>query len=177
MIYTGVGSRRTPDDVLALMERFATRLSEEGWTLRSGCAPGADTAFELASGWRHELYLPWPNFEGRGNYLVRLTEPSKQAMEVAALFHPYWSGLSPEARKLHARNVHQVLGPDLGHIVVSRFVLCWTPGGQGGGGTGQALRIARAYDVPVFDLGRDDAESRIVRWLGWPGSWNPSTYD
>lgn len=35
----------------------------------------------------------------------------------------------------------------------SYFVLCWTKNGKGGGGTGQAIRIAKAYKIPVFDAG------------------------
>jgi hypothetical protein len=33
------------------------------------------------------------------------------------------------------------------------FIVCYTPGGSGQGGTGQALRVARAYNIPVTDLG------------------------
>ncbi|HRY03076.1 MAG TPA: hypothetical protein P5256_08115, partial [Beijerinckiaceae bacterium] len=32
------------------------------------------------------------------------------------------------------------------------FVICWTKDARGGGGTGQAIRLARAHGVPVFDL-------------------------
>jgi cell division GTPase FtsZ len=54
-------------------------------------------------------------------------------------------------RKLHARNAMIVLGKNLDDPV--DFIICWTPGGTGSGGTGQALRIARAYGIPVYDLG------------------------
>lgn len=52
--------------------------------------------------------------------------------------------------KLHARNCYQVLGADL--RTPTQFVICWTPRGSGEGGTGQALRIAKAYNIPIFDL-------------------------
>ena len=32
------------------------------------------------------------------------------------------------------------------------MVICWTAGGQRGGGTGQALRIAEHLEVTIFDL-------------------------
>ncbi|NMA16004.1 MAG: hypothetical protein GX935_02005, partial [Erysipelotrichia bacterium] len=34
------------------------------------------------------------------------------------------------------------------------FIICWTKNGSGSGGTGQAIRIAKAYDIPIFDAGK-----------------------
>ncbi len=50
-----------------------------------------------------------------------------------------------------ARNCHQVLGCDL--RTPSDFIICWTKNGKGLGGTGQALRIAKEYNIPIFDIG------------------------
>lgn len=153
-IYTGIGSRETPPDILTIMTQSAQRLGVMGWTLRSGCAPGADTAFEQgAKGYSTELYLPWRNFEGRKDHQVKLTEPSIDALRLAAVYHPNWANCSQGAQKLHARNVHQVYGPDILNPQFSNFVACWTVGGSGKGGTGQALRIARGHNVPIYDLG------------------------
>lgn len=172
--YAGIGSRETPGDILRLMQHLALELAYDGWTLRSGCAPGADSAFEQGAfdatmarrGLpRPELYLPWPRFEGRRSVLTKLDEPQAEALPIAAKFHPAWDRLKQGAQKLHARNVHQILGPDVTAPVPSRFVLCWTPGGKGGGGTGQAIRIARAYNVPVFDLAREADLDRVTDWL------------
>ena len=44
--YAGIGSRQTPQKVLLQMEKIGTFLAERGYTLRSGCAEGADTYFE-----------------------------------------------------------------------------------------------------------------------------------
>ena len=44
--YAGIGSRRTPPEILRLMERMALILSGAGYTLNSGGAKGADSAFE-----------------------------------------------------------------------------------------------------------------------------------
>lgn len=44
--YAGIGSRQTPDDILELMHRIGSTLAINGFTLRSGGAVGADTAFE-----------------------------------------------------------------------------------------------------------------------------------
>lgn len=53
------------------------------------------------------------------------------------------------------RNVQIMRGEKLDQLV--DVVVCWTKEGKGGGGTGQGIRIARAYDIPVIDMGiRDD---------------------
>jgi hypothetical protein len=41
-LYTGVGSRETPPDILDLMTRLAQRLAAIGWVCRTGGALGAD---------------------------------------------------------------------------------------------------------------------------------------
>lgn len=157
--YTGVGSRETPIEILGLMSVLGYYLAKDGYTLRSGGAPGADTAFE-AGAWaaldadgttKPEIYLPWEGFEGRTR--VSRTEPQTEAFEIAKQAHPNWFGLSPAGKKFHARNVHQVLGFNVTDPSVSGFLVCWTRDAKGGGGTGQALRLAKQYGVrEVYDL-------------------------
>lgn len=45
--YAGIGSRNFPAAVLENMTKIAARLEKAGYTLRSGGAGGADTAFSL----------------------------------------------------------------------------------------------------------------------------------
>lgn len=171
--YTGIGSRETPDDIKTFMTILAFALARDGWILRSGCAPGADSAFEAGAKaalkfegvTKPELYLPWPEFEGRVSGLAR-KQPQEEAFPIAAQFHPNWGNLTDGGRKLHARNVHQVLGHDVTAPQLSTFVLCWTPEGRGGGGTGQALRIAKAYDVKeIYDLAKPKDMDKMVEYL------------
>ena len=171
-IYTGIGSRETPPEVLDSMEEMAIQLAKMGWVLRSGGAPGADQAFEegsaLADWDLREIFLPWPNFEADAREPYRNKDkefpfPTQEAHVVAAEHHPRWRYLSQGAQKLHARNVHQIMGIDL--LTPTSFVICYTVGGKGGGGTGQALRISNAYDVPVIDLGGMSFED-AVRVIG-----------
>lgn len=128
------------------MVRYALRLELLGYTVRSGGADGADTAFEVAQ--ERRIYLPWAGFNGKKG-IVCGQIPSLR--DIAMTYHPAWHKLSPGAKRLMTRNTAQVLGyyPETEH---SEFVVCWTPRGDGGGGTGQALRIARAYQIPTFDL-------------------------
>lgn len=162
--YAGIGARGSPDDILALMRRIAAALARLGWALRSGGAPGADTAFEEgargASG-RIGLYLPWRGFESRTRDVV-LHQATERARLIVPSFHPTWRSLGRGARALHARNVHQVLGSTCDNP--ASFVVCWTPDGATcaaetsprTGGTGTAVRIASAYCVAVYNLRRDD---------------------
>lgn len=148
--YAGIGSRETPQEFLKLFTKVATYLSKKGCVLRSGGANGSDLAFEKGvHNSLKEIYLPWNGFNDSTSKLV---VSDKRAFEVAEKYHPYWYNLKDGAKKLQARNSHQVLGLDLN--TPSDFIICWTKGGKGIGGTGQALRIAKAYNIPIFDCGK-----------------------
>lgn len=157
-VYAGIGSRETPVHVLATMRAVAKHLAGLGWTLRSGGADGADSAFEDGArdvGGECEIWLPWPGFNGRTSTLL----PSPEAFTLASEHHPAWARLGRGPRALHARNGHQVLGRDLASPV--DFIVCWTKDGKRGGGTGQALRLAAAQGIAIFDLGTDDGLERL----------------
>lgn len=151
--YAGIGSRETPEAMCHFMTQLARRLAQEGYTLRSGGADGADTAFEngVPEGSPKEIYLPWRGFNGNGSPLYDYSNHEKKLHAIAAQHHPTWHSLPPAVRRLHARNVSQVLGVDGESL--SAFVVCWTPQGKGTGGTGQAIRIARSRGIPIYDLG------------------------
>lgn len=148
--YTGIGSRETPPHILEEMTLTAQWLERKftNITLRSGGAGGADLAFEVGTN-NKEIYLPWYKFNGNTS---KLYTPSHEAFELASKIHPTWNRLTQGAKKLHARNMHQVLGANLN--TPSDFLLCYTKGGLGSGGTGQAIRLARVSNIPVFDFGR-----------------------
>ena len=158
--YAGIGSRETPYDVQLLFEKVAAYLATQDYILRSGGADGADIAFERgcikASG-KKEIYLPWKGFEGSHSNLI---VNDQKAFEIAEKFHPYWHNLKQGAQKLQARNSYQVLGLNLDEPV--DFIICWTKSGSGKGGTGQAIRIARHYNIPIFDAGKYE-DVKIVR--------------
>jgi hypothetical protein len=146
--YAGIGSRETPAEIQTKMTEIAKRLSRLPYCLRSGGADGADAAFELGATHK-QIFLPWNGFNGKKadgvNYLV----PEFNSYHTNK-YHPKPSALSDGALRLMSRNAYQVLGPALNDPV--DFVLCWTKDGAASGGTGQAIRIARAYSIPVFNL-------------------------
>lgn len=154
--YTGIGSRQTPPNVIAEMITAAIQFSNQGWTLRSGGADGADSAFERGHTGPKEIFLPFANFNRNTS---PLTKPTETAFEIAAMIHPVWHKLSKVAKQLMARNVHQVLGQDLN--TPSLCVVCWTPDGYNGiqgsytqqtGGTGMAIELAARNLIPIFNL-------------------------
>ena len=135
-LYAGIGSRETPAAILQDMTAIAVLMDRNGWTLRSGAAIGADTAFERGAG-------PKEIFTARTNI-------PEWAFEQAERFHPAWHRCSDYAKRLHARNSLILFGLD-GHSPV-QHIICWTPGGAITGGTGQALRIAHHFHIPVRNL-------------------------
>lgn len=154
--YTGVGSRKTPMEVRAVMKMIAEKHASLGYTLRSGGAVGADAAFEAGAGPNKRIFYA--------------REATQQAMEIAAAYHKAWDRLSQYVKKLHGRNAFQVLGERLD--TPSRGLLCWTPDGCEchetrtviTGGTGTAISIADAYGVPVTNLARG---GNFEAWRKW----------
>lgn len=152
MYYAGIGSRKTPPEVLEAFKYLGAELAKRGFILRSGGADGADSAFEKGCdkvAGEKEVYLPWKGFNKSSSPLYIITN---EAEKCAAYYHPRYYQLSSPAQKLIARDGYQVLGADL--QTPSSFVICYTENGSGSGGTGQALRIAKHYDIKVCDFGR-----------------------
>jgi O-acetyl-ADP-ribose deacetylase (regulator of RNase III) len=148
--FAGVGARETPEPVLGLMREVGGLLSDAGWALRTGEAVGADSAFREgveATGKTGEIFTikPRPDIPGS------VFDLRPVHLRMLNSVHPKPEALSPVGRKLMARNGSQVFGTDFREP--SDLVICWTVGGKGGGGTGQAIRLARSVGIPVLDLG------------------------
>ena len=154
--YAGIGSRKTPVNILHLMTHVAKYMRDLNWVLRSGAAEGADTAFENGAGDLKEIF-------------TASSQLPQQAMDTVDKYHPAPSYLTPYVRKLMARNAMQIFGADMNTPV--SFVICWTPDGANGttipttrksGGTGQAIRIAAANDIEVLNLANKDTLHRVI---------------
>jgi hypothetical protein len=150
--YAGIGSRETPLSLQPLIHELVELLNANGYTLRSGGAPGADTFFEEKAALK-EIYLPWKGFNGNASPLYQSLDPDFYALcrKIAQEFHPNWGRLSWPVQKLMARNTMQIIGSGFNEKH-SEFVVCWTKDGKASGGTGQALRIAKHYKIPIFNL-------------------------
>lgn len=152
MRYAGIGSRQTPPDVLRLMHDIAGALAELGWHLHSGHAEGADRAFEDGC-----------DAAGGTKSIWTARDADWDCIFLSSHFHPAWDRCGSYARALHGRNAYIALGQDL--LTPVDMVVCWTPGAAVTGGTGQALRIAQHYSIPVRNLADPIVRERTERWL------------
>lgn len=156
MFYAGIGSRKTPPDILVFMTILARYMAKQGYILRSGAAQGADSAFEKGAGTRKEIFTAYSKIP-------------TEAFATVDQFHPQPQSLNPFVRKLMARNAMQILGQDM-HTPVE-VVFCWTPDAANGttiptsrnsGGTGQAIRIAAHHNIPVYNLKDQESFKKLV---------------
>lgn len=153
--YAGIGARKAVERKEILDLCFATGrfLAKRNFVLRSGGAIGCDTSFEdgcTSVEGAKEIFFPSINKHPTANWT--------EALRLAEVHHKHWYKCSQYARMAHARNCFQILGEDLKTPI--SFVVCWTPDGCedgtktniGTGGTGQALRVATAFNIPIINI-------------------------
>lgn len=182
MIYTGIGSRKAPQHILNKAEEIGYYFARKGFTLRSGKARGMDAAFQ--TGMQNfyldslpdllvkftrmaEIYIPWETFDNphlmsEWDYTFETEEEYLKCEEIAKTIHPAWMKCSPAAKKLHSRNVFQILGFDLD--TPSDFVLYWAEEdscGEVSGGTRTAVMLARKYNIPTINMDFEGWEEKL----------------
>lgn len=154
--YAGIGSRQTPPEILDLMTELAAALMNKGYTLRSGGAKGADSAFEKGTTYK-EIFRsndaqPWAFEE------VKKHMPSDRSG---------FDDWKPYVKGLMARNMMQILGRDGNKPV--EFVLCWAPSinyaDSSSGGTGYAIRCALAHGISVYNMFETSTIQFVKEWL------------
>ena len=164
--YAGIGSRDTPAEILDLMKEVAQRLVYRGWLLRSGAAAGADAAFEDGVWTALDSVAKTGEQNFSDEFYLEIFKPHQATPEAIALssqFHPAWDKCSQYAQQCHGRNAMILLGKDL--TTPANMVVCWTPGGEEVGGTGQGIRIARAYEIAIRNLGDAGTLKKVEAWL------------
>jgi len=180
MIFTGVGSRETPKNILELIRRLSCKLVSKGWTLRSGGADGADEYF--AYGWGDakskeastapaEIYLPWSGFNGLyvgdpNCIVVQKAEIITKAHKILKKVHPAFDKLTRGPLSLHTRNCFQVLGADL--ETPSNYCIAYSKLDQNGepsGGTRTAIKIAEMNKIKVRNLYLEEDCVKIEEFL------------
>jgi hypothetical protein len=156
--YAGIGSRQTPPEIEHDIRCIVAKCNARGYMLRSGAA---EVRTRCSRGTPQGRALPALEAvredmdDGVSHCVLRRVGgrvlPGRNT-------HPRWDRCTDAARKLHARNAHQILGINLNDPV--DFVVCWTPNGAEVGGTRTGIVIARNFGIPVWNLAneRDRAE-------------------
>jgi hypothetical protein len=174
--YAGIGSRRISASETATISSLASSLKDR-FTLYSGHAEGADQAFESGAGEESVVWLPFESFCTEvpiyGKSYVMGNSPA--GIQSAMRFHPRGKMLHLGARAMMSRNHHQIFGLPPGHPKVSFVVCCAIQGcddetrdfllsrfgevdgrkmveSSVHGGTGQAVRAASYFDIPVVNI-------------------------
>lgn len=191
MIYTGIGSRETPEDIQWVMKRIGYGMAKRGHTLRSGRAKGADRAFETgmfsfveASKQGHDtcdalsstlaaLYLPTDRAREMNVESSPYDIPfpfgkvsSSKALNLVKDIHPNPKALKGFALRCHIRNVFQVLGTDL--TTPSDFLIYWAIHDKHGiplGGTRTAFMVAQLHNIPTINMAHPDWNTEFKKLL------------
>lgn len=158
--WAGIGSRsidRVDDEkTYKRLIDVAGIMATMKYTLRSGGALGADTAFEIGvskvNRELREIYLP--------SYAAKNDKPPKHSYVpadpqncalIARDICGHYAAMSPHARLLHQRNVCQILGLTLDNPVA--ITICWTLLGSIEGGSATAINLSLELGIPVVNLG------------------------
>lgn len=168
--YIGTADKAVPPELKPKITELAKWLDSKGYTLRSTGAiePYPDLAFELGST-RLEIYDPWgKKLEKDGK---RSKYPQAETERLAKKYNPVYDRMKEQVQTMMRRDVAKVLGDQLNSFV--QFILCWTPDGAEAGRdisprTGfTSIQIGLASDlkIPVFNLYKPDAETRLRQFV------------
>jgi hypothetical protein len=149
--YTGVGSRDTPKEILEIMTKISSVLEKHNFILRTGDAKGADSAFIKGT----------TNSSNVEEY--NANHSKTEHFHITEKIHPAWDRCSEFAKKLHTRNLYQVMGLSL--ELPSSFLICWTRNGKDIGGTRTAIIYSRDNNIPVFNLAIKEDISSLISLL------------
>ncbi len=187
--WTGVGtSAPLPHHIREVANSIGYQAARHGCQLRSGGAHGSDTEFyhgvenfihnhQLGFNFASTLakiYLPreahngWVNTDGFIHFIdAPALSNFSTARAIASEIHPVWDQLSPFVKKLHARNVYQVLGQNLDDPSdVFIMYAQWEDSTKTSvkGGTNTAFQLAREYRIPVYNLVDPDHFEELKAW-------------
>lgn len=175
-IITIIGSRNTPENILTEMRRAAEWCTNNGIIVRSGKAGGADDAAILGcmdafsnktAKVMPEMYIPWPGFGEAGRSILwdSVQGSNPDAEVIAANIHPAWFRCSQGAKKLHTRNVCQILGKNINTPSTVVLYWCLEKSGNPTGGTATAVNLAIKYNIPVVNMLHAEWEYHADKYL------------
>lgn len=178
---TLVGSRDFPAEKQTELAPHILRITNELIRRKvkgiSGAAPGLDTVWFRAYCYLKapELFihvLPWPGFqeiypESYDNVILLDDWMDKFAEHILGSAGVLWYyKLSYGIQKLYKRNVYQIVLPDYSMSDVVFYYCKTTKKGDPTGGTAIAVRLARAFGIPNFNIGIPSELEAAYKFLG-----------
>jgi hypothetical protein len=159
-----IGSRGLEPGQLGLCEEVGAYLAQNGFTVSTGNADGADQAFARGANFVNpravELHLPWASYNRDaivdGNS-VFIDGSNVQFREIAAELHGAWNMLGRGPQALHTRNV--------GIVKDCIQVIAWPKAGPYKGGTGMGMRTSEHFGIPVIDMSTSEGWKAIKNKL------------
>lgn len=162
---------------IKLCHQICARFARLGIAGVSGlCAEGMDAimqkeysrAIELQLAFTSQVEVYVANIKDKRtsklpySHLALVMNPTKKvdAGNLAKSFHANWSNCSPYAKGRHTRNAFVIHGYHLDNPVDA--VVTWAELDNFGmpmGGTGLAIRMAQAANIPVFNLNTPDKQT------------------
>lgn len=178
---TCIGATNLTEQQFSFCDELGFYLCEQGFSIRSGRAPGADQGFQrgmersmnAAEFIRdHQIFLPWERFEKDNGFVSNeyaYFDYDKvdilKAETICATVHPVWEQLTRGQRLFHIRNVFQILGPDC--ETPSDFVIACAFEDKDGlpkGGTRTAYKIAVDRGIPAINIHGLSTET-VYDWI------------
>ena len=168
-LYCGIGPRKTPPTVLAIMAEIASQLASAHWTLRSGHGAGADQAFGagVSDSSQKHIYLPFAGYNNAGPYShFRLVNDNDRIRRIAAMHHTKYETMRPAYQRLMDRNVNIILGDD-GDLPPEMVIYWQSEEGAEDyfGGTNHSIRIAKTFGIPTFNIRLDAELEALVNFV------------
>jgi len=161
MVVAGIGSRELPSNIEKRMNKLIKAIKPsilDKLTIAHGDAKGSD--------------LKWKSLAKNEIAFLPTNPVSREAIDIAGLHHPYFKTMKPFTKMLMGRNVYQVMGHGIDTPV--DCVLCYTKDGAESrsavkvgvtGGTGLAISVADAYDIPVFNVANISSCEEAIEFI------------
>lgn len=165
--YAATGNKDCPPEILRKFEELAKMLETQGYTARIGGLEGIEETVEKTQV-KQELILPFKEFNQKQS---KFTWASERAFAIAKMFHPTFDSIKKGAQYFLAKNARLILGDKMNSPAL--FLICWTEDGAESarektsrtGFSGHPIAIASAIGIPIFNLGKPDAEQRLKLYL------------
>lgn len=150
--YCATGNMEIGMKVKNILVEIGRVLALNGYTLRSGGAPGAESAFEEGCdsvGGKKEIYLPFEGYNNKTTGVVTDMTNEEEAIKIAQRYYLLWFKLSNKVKQMLTRYSWAVLGRNLDDPV--DFVIAYIR--EDGKTTEQVVRVANGSNITVYNIG------------------------